>query len=58
MQGVQEDRAEWQSEAGKLLTRVQHGYTDLRLLDTSSVADAIDRMYGKEKLRRSQQHSR
>jgi integrase len=35
----------WQSEAGKALTRVQAGYTDLRLLDTASVASAIDVMY-------------
>jgi integrase len=36
----------WQSEAAKAITRVQAGYTDLRLLDTRAVAKAIDELYG------------
>lgn len=35
----------WQSSIGKTLTRVQEGYTDMRLLDTSRVACAIDEIY-------------
>ncbi|MFP4534384.1 MAG: tyrosine-type recombinase/integrase, partial [Spirochaetaceae bacterium] len=35
----------WESEAGKMITKVQSGYTDLNLLDTSKVAKAIDELY-------------
>jgi len=39
----------WQSEAGRMLTRVQAGYTSVRLLDTTTVARSIDRLYAAKK---------